>query len=51
MQERPATNTSLLSILTPYNSFFAAALLVQDDIGSGFPDERLGSIFRWAGHG
>src|ERR1700682_331130 len=34
--------TSLLSGLTLYNSLSAAAHLVQDDIGSGFPDERLG---------
>ena len=34
--------TSLLSWLILYNSFLAAAHLIQNDIGGGLPDERLG---------
>ena len=36
--------SSLLSALSLYNSLAASAYFVQDDIGSGFPDERLGFL-------
>ena len=35
---------SLLSELTLYNSFPASADLVENDIGSGFPDKRAGLV-------
>ena len=42
VQDGPRTFVvaSLLSALTFYNSLPAAADLVEDDIGCGFPDER-----------
>lgn len=38
------TRASLLSGLILYNSFPAAADLIEDDIGGGFPDERSGFV-------
>jgi hypothetical protein len=35
---------SLLSRLTLYNGFLAAAHLIENDIGGSFPDERLGLL-------